>query len=122
MLEMHGVDRAVVLVPGSWVSRTVSGLWAAGAPAGLVERATAKLDTCELDGLLRDARRLRLSSRAVTDTLAAMLARSADVVPRVLHAPDPSLRLRGTEDLPARPRLLVVDPGTSIRSRRGRVR
>jgi hypothetical protein len=101
LLETQGVERAIVFVPDSWFSRTVAGLWALGAPASLVERAAGKLDTCDLDGLLRHARLGHLSPQAVTDTLTALFENSV-VAPRIPQAPDPSTRLSRFDDLPAR--------------------
>ncbi len=78
----------------------MAGLWAGGAPASLVERAVGKLDTCDLNTLLRGSRRLGFSAAVLTDSLDRMLARTTEPVPRATTAPDPSTRLRGFGDLP----------------------
>jgi hypothetical protein len=99
-LAALGVRQAVVIVPGSWVSRTVAGFWSLGVPHGVVERAFRLLDSCDLHQLLVEARRTALSGDATTSRLQAMLQR-ARTVPLVLQEISESgAKLRPRERLP----------------------
>lgn len=104
-LRSRGVEQALVLVPDSWLSRTLSGLWVEGAPASLVEHAASRLDGCDLHNLLGRARREEMTPVELTTFLEAMLAEQTTPVPRLPDAPDPALRLRDVSGL---------DPGCAI--------
>ena len=100
-LAERGVDQALVIVPESWGSRVVARLWGLGAPALLVERAINQVDTCELHELGRRARVAGQQPSAIAQSLAGFLAASASPVAPIRDWPDPSLRLRQWDSIPA---------------------
>ncbi len=89
-LHQRGVSRALVLVPESWSSRVATKLWALGARPGIVERAFARVDGCELDRLTR---RRPAEPAEVTQALERLIRNSDPPAPRVPDWPDPALRL-----------------------------
>ncbi len=99
-LAEAGVEEALVIVPESWGSRLITPLWAMGVPASLVERAYRRLDACELDEFVHHVRDTGVPVGDVTTQLAAMVEAVVDPPPRVIGAPDPSLKLWPRERLP----------------------
>ena len=93
-LAREGVFQAIVLVPESWGSRVVVGLWALGMPPGLVERAYRRLDTCELYLLVNRARMDETTAERVAASLEAMLGAAREPAPQLPQWPDPTVRLR----------------------------
>ena len=99
-LAERGVDRALVLVPESWGSRVIVGLWAMGLNPGVVERAYRVLDTCDLHRLTVRARRADFSDREVREELARMMDASPHPAPTLRDWPDPTVRLRQRDVMP----------------------
>ena len=93
-LQQMRVRQALVLVPESWGSRVVVGLWGLGVSPGLVERAYRRLDTCELYHFLGDARAANVTPKEVSDQLELLVERGAEAPPRLETWPDPTIRLR----------------------------
>lgn len=99
-LAERGVDEALVLVPDSWGSRVIVGLWAAGVKPGAVERAYRRLDTCDLYELVAAGRRDSLAASTITQRLDRMMARARESVPLLRDWPDPTVRLKPRAALP----------------------
>jgi hypothetical protein len=99
-LSDAGVAQALVLVPESWSARVIAGLWAQGVSQGLTERAFRRLDTCDLDQMLAEARRHGTRDGALESLIETMIAKTPNPVPPVPGAPDPWVRLRPREGLP----------------------
>jgi hypothetical protein len=95
-----GVTQALVLVPESWGSRVITGLWAMGAPASLVERVYRRVDACDLYLYVQAARGRSAGVDEVTRDLQQMLRSTEAAVPTLPGSPDPTLRLRPRDDLP----------------------
>lgn len=100
-LAQAGVARALVLVPESWASRTIVDLWSLGVPPGLTERAFRRLDTCDLYRFADGARRATLEPAETTARLRSRVDGVTVAAPRVPDAPDPWIRLRHRDSLPA---------------------
>ena len=100
-LAARGVDQALVIVPESWGSRVVVRLWGLGAPATLVERAINRVDTCELHELGRRAKAAGQQPSAIVQSLSSFLAANESPVAPIRNWPDPSLRLRQWDSIPA---------------------
>lgn len=100
-LARRGVQQALVLVPESWGSRLVVGLWSGGVRPALAERAYRRLDACDLELLERDARAGRWPAERLAGEVERMLAATPEATRRVPRWPDRTLRLRPREDLPA---------------------
>lgn len=100
-LAARGVREALVLVPESWGSRVIVGLWALGVEPGLAERAYRRLDTCDLDRLLARARTEGWSGPGLESRLENIVATAPEAPPRVTQWLDPTIRLRDAQNLPA---------------------
>jgi len=93
-LAARGVHQALVLVPESWGSRAIVGLWALGVPPGTVERAYRRLDVCDLYQLVLAARAAQVEGGAVEARLVQDMTLAPPAPPRLESWPDPSIRLR----------------------------
>ncbi|MBI4500106.1 MAG: glycosyltransferase family 39 protein [Gemmatimonadetes bacterium] len=100
-LTARGVDRAVVLVPESWGSRVIAGLWALGVPPGLVEAAYRRVDLCDLHFVQRQARAAGVPPSEASRAVSRLDHETSAPVARIPGAPDPSLRLRTDRPLAA---------------------
>lgn len=89
-----GLTEGLIFVPVSWGNRLTAQLRALGVPASRVERAYRSVGHCELDSLLRTARRERWSSGRITERLAELGEDSVRLVRTAELNGDPTLRLR----------------------------
>jgi hypothetical protein len=99
-LKAAGISQALVIVPESWSSRTIVGLWSRGVPVDLMERGFRRVDTCDLFQFLVEARRTGLPTEQMVAGLEGMVASSSTQPPRLRDAPDPWVRLRPRDSLP----------------------
>jgi hypothetical protein len=99
-LKAAGVSQALVIVPESWASRTIVGLWSRGVPVDLMEQGFRRVDTCDLYQFLSEARRTGLSAEQLVAGFEAMVAGSTTEPPRLRDAPDPWVRLWPRDSLP----------------------
>ena len=93
VLQERGVSRALVLVPVSWGSRTITKLWSLGVPTGVVERAYRRLDGCRLHEFAEDGVRYTQSREEITAALEALILENPIAPALVPDAPDPTLKL-----------------------------
>lgn len=100
VLAERGVEQAIVLVPESWGTRTIVGLWALDVSRTVVERAYRHVDTCSMYLLLLEARRTELSDSEIEARLQGMIDETTLPISRWEDAPDNSIRLRSAVDLP----------------------
>ena len=100
VLAERGVVQAIVLVPESWGTRTVVGLWALDVSRSVVERAYRHVDTCSMYLLLLEARRTKLRGSEIEARLQRMIDETTFPISRWEDAPDNSIRLRSAVDLP----------------------
>ncbi len=99
LLKQRGVSQALVIIPESWGSRIVTGLWRLGAPPGLVEIAYRRLDSCDLYQFGESARRSGLGRRAIIDSLEHLIE-TRQPAPLVPDWPDWTLRLAPRDSIP----------------------
>lgn len=92
-LQERGVEQALVLIPESWGSRVIVRLSGAGVAYGAVERAYRSVDTCTLHELAERVTVDKLSASEVTSALRALTESVAEVPPKVVGAPDETIRL-----------------------------
>ena len=92
-LEQQAVSQALVLVPVSWGSRTISKLWSLGAPYSLVENAYRTLDACQLHEFAENEIRSTQSRQEITVALEVLVRENPVAAPQVPGAPDPTLKL-----------------------------
>jgi hypothetical protein len=88
------VQRALVIVPESWGSRIITGLWGLGVPRGLVERAYAKVDACDLHRLTVVARESGMRPEEIAVSLQSLVEAPTPLPETRPDWPDPGLRLR----------------------------
>jgi hypothetical protein len=92
-LRTRGVRNAVVLVPESWGSRVIVGLWALGVKPGVAERAYRRLDTCHLYQTLRSARDAGVAPDVIEGRLVQDMIFQPPAPPRLETWPDPSIKI-----------------------------
>jgi hypothetical protein len=111
-----GITNAVIFVPESWASGMLARLWAWGVPRDEVEQSYRRVDSCELDEVLREAdRRHAAGGDSATvrgwlrAELAARRARYAGYeIPMADTLPDRTLRLDPRRPLTPRCRQLLA--------------
>ncbi len=95
-LAARGVRQALVLVPESWGSRVMVGLWGLGVSPGMAERAYRHYDTCDLFQLTLLARGAGVDGADVETRLTQDMIFGPPPPPRMESWPDPSIKLRST--------------------------
>jgi hypothetical protein len=105
-LADQNVDHAIVLVPESWGSRVIVGLWALGVPPGVAEAAYRRVDHCDLYRLAR--RDTALTPSQVSRDVEGLSRATVTPVSRIPGAPDPTLRVRTDRPLPEECRAELV--------------
>lgn len=89
-----GVRQALVLVPDSWVSRLIAGLWGLGIRADLAEAAVSRVDACDLQEFLDSARATPAPAAEYSRQLRELISVTPVPAPKVAGWPDESLRLQ----------------------------
>ena len=92
-LKARGLDKALVLIPESFGSRVVTALWDLGVPAGLVEQAYRRVDTCVLDESVQESRAKGYGPEQVQFLIRQLIDQNPVAVEPVSDAPDPTLRI-----------------------------
>ena len=95
-----GVTQALVLVPESFGSRIIVGLWGLGVPAGLAERAYRNVDACDLYQTILEARASHLPPEHVVGRIELLMADNRPDVFPIEGWPYETLRLRVRDDIP----------------------
>lgn len=92
-LAARGVRQALVLVPESWGSRVMVGLWGLGVTPGTAERAYRRLETCDLYQVVLAARAAEVEAAAVDARLVQNMVLAPPAPPHLEGWPDGTIKL-----------------------------